>query len=81
MARMSSPAGLSPGRGASSVTKSRPAGDALVAPARRGHVDEQLEVDLERLRTQLFFGKYTVHAQLTETGDEDAVHGSTLAAG
>jgi transposase len=49
-----------------------------VALARGRDIDEQLDVDLERLGPELFFGKDTVCTQLAYPGDENAIHGSTL---
>jgi len=49
-----------------------------VALARGRDVDEELDVDFERLGPELFFGKNTMCAQLAYPGDDNAIHDSTL---
>ena len=45
-----------------------------VARTGRREVDEQLEVDLERLGPLLLLGQHAVHAHLAQAGDQDAIH-------
>ena len=49
-----------------------------VAGTRRREVDEELEVDLERLRPLLLLGEHAVHAHLPQVRRSDAVHPRTL---